>query len=100
MLMYRNIVVHIFYFLSRGINIVNWITMTRKSAEHLCTIYENTGQQFQPYKVSSAVYTVISTAGDRTSDQIAVLKLYNWATSSYRTQVMPNQLSSVPVYRA
>ena len=38
-----------FYFLSRGINMVNWITMTRKSAEHLCTIYGNTGQLFRPY---------------------------------------------------
>ena len=29
---------YFFFFLSRGINIVNWITMTRKSAEHLRTI--------------------------------------------------------------
>ena len=55
------VVVHFFIFLSRGINIVNWITMTRKSAEHLRTIYGNTGQLFRHYWVSSAVYTVIST---------------------------------------
>ena len=64
----KGIDVHIFYFLSRGINIVNWITMTSKSAEHPHTIYGNTGQLFRPYQVSSAVYTVISTTGDRTSD--------------------------------
>ena len=57
-----------FYFLSRRINIVNWITMTRKSGEHLRTIYGNTGQLFWPYWISLAVYTVISTTGDRTSD--------------------------------
>ena len=34
---------------SRGINIVNWITVTRKSDEHLHTTYENTGQLFRPY---------------------------------------------------
>ena len=45
-----------------------WITMTRKSGEHLRTIYRNTGQLFWPYKVSSAVYTVIPTTADRTSD--------------------------------
>ena len=31
-----------FYFLSKGIKIVNWITMIRKSAEHLRTIFGNT----------------------------------------------------------
>ena len=42
------------------------------------------------------MYTVISTSGDRTSDhKITVLKLYNWAPSSYRTQVTPNQLVMV-----
>ena len=30
-------------------NIVNWITMTRKSGEHLRTTYENTGQLFRCY---------------------------------------------------
>ena len=30
--------------------------------------HRNTGQLFQPYLVSSAVYTVISTTGDRTRD--------------------------------
>ena len=42
-----------FLFLSKGINIVNWITMTRKSSEHLRTIYGNTGQLFRPYLISS-----------------------------------------------
>ena len=37
------------HILSRGINIVNWITKTRKSAEHLRTIYGNTEQLFRPY---------------------------------------------------
>ena len=49
-------------------NIVNWITMTRKSVEHQRTIYGNTGQLFRPYEVSSAMYTVISTTGVRASD--------------------------------
>ena len=49
-------------------NYLNWITMTRKSAEHLRTIYWNTGLLFRPYLVSSAGYTVISTIGDRTCD--------------------------------
>ena len=56
----RNIRCTFFYFLSRGINIVNWITTTRKSAEHLRTIYGNTEQLFRHYHVSSAVYIVIS----------------------------------------
>ena len=30
-------------------NIMNWITMTRKSAEHLRTIYGNTGHLFRSY---------------------------------------------------
>ena len=34
--------------------------MTRKDGEHLRTTYGNTGQLFRPYKVSSAVYAVIS----------------------------------------
>ena len=95
----EQIAVHIFYLLSRGINIVNWITMTRKSAEHLRMIYENTGQLFRPNSVSSAVYTIISIIYGRSNQwpQIAVLNLYNWATSSYRTQVTPNQLVMVIV---
>ena len=48
--------------------IVNWNTMTRKSSEHLRTTYGNTGRLFRSYLVSSAMYTVISTTGDRTSD--------------------------------
>ena len=58
MLIQRNVYIYIF-FLTRGINIVNWITTTRKSAEHLRTIYGNTEQLFRPYWISSGVYTVI-----------------------------------------
>ena len=47
---------------------VNWITMTKKSGKHLRMTYGNTGQLFWPYYVSLAVYTMISTIGDRTSD--------------------------------
>ena len=37
---------HIFYFLNRGINIVSWIAMTRKSAEHpLVEIIVYTGDE-------------------------------------------------------
>ena len=46
--------------------IMNWITKTRKSGEHLRTTYGNTGQLFRPYQVSSAVYTAISTTADKT----------------------------------
>ena len=52
------------------VNKLLWIEikLNRKSAEHLRTILGDTGQLFRPYKVSSAVNTVISTTGDRTSD--------------------------------
>ena len=43
--------------------------MTKKSGEHLRMTYGNTGQLFCSYEVSSAVYSVISTTGDRTSDR-------------------------------
>ena len=36
-----------FCFQSRGTNIVNWMTMTRKSAKRLRTTYRNTGQLFR-----------------------------------------------------
>ena len=42
--------------------------MTRKSGKHFSATPGNTGQQFRHYYVSSAVYTVISPTGDRTSD--------------------------------
>ena len=42
--------------------------MTRKSGKHLRTTHENTAQLFRPYQVSSAVYAMISTTGDQTSD--------------------------------
>ena len=82
-----------FYFLSRGINIVNWITMTRKSGEHLHTIYRNTVSTF--LGLISSVYRNIYHWRSNQQPQIGVLKLYNWATSSYRTQVIPNQLVMV-----
>ena len=48
---------YFFSFLSRGINIVNWITMTRKSGKHLRMTYGNTGQLFWPYLgLISSVY--------------------------------------------
>ena len=53
---------------------VNWITMIRKSGEHLRTTYGNTGQLFQPYQVLSAVYTAISTTWNQTSDH----RLQSW----------------------
>ena len=37
-------------------------TLTRKSGESLRTTYGNTGQLFQPYLVSSALYTMIEPA--------------------------------------
>ena len=40
----------------------------QKIWQGLSAIYRTTGQLFQPYKVSSAVYTVISPIGDQTSD--------------------------------
>ena len=42
--------------------------MTRKSGKLLRPVYGTAGQLFQPYKVSSAVYTVISPTGNQTSD--------------------------------
>ena len=36
--------------------------MSRKSGKHLRTTYGTTGKLFRPYKVSSAVYIVISTS--------------------------------------
>ena len=42
-----------------------------KSGEHLRTTYVNNGQLFRTWYVSSTVYTLISTARDRTSDLFA-----------------------------
>ena len=58
--------------------LVNWIIMTRKSGEHLHTTYRNTGQLFRPYLVSSAVYTMISPTGDRTSDH----RMQSWNSTT------------------
>ena len=43
----------------------------------------------------SSVYHDLHRWRSNQQPQIAVLKLYNWTTSSYRTQVMPNQLVMV-----
>ena len=68
---------------------MNWITTTRKSGKHLDATYGNTGQLFQPYLVLSAVYTVISPTGDRTTDY----RMQNQnSTSPHRTQMMSNQI--------
>ena len=62
--------------------------MTKKPDKHLRTTYENTGLLFRPYYVPSIVYTVISTTGDRTSDQrVETLQLSH---SRFRTQMTPN----------
>ena len=45
----------------------------------------------------SSVYRNLHHWRSNQRPQIAVLKLYNWATSSYCTQVMPNQLIMVIV---
>ena len=86
-----------------------------------CVTYGNTGQLSRPYKFSSAVYTIISPTGDRTSDYRAqTLALNRWSTlhksvaklTHHRKRVgdhgihcwwnliMLKQLSSVSVYRA
>ena len=59
--------------------------MARKFGKHLRTTYRTTGQLFQPYLVSSAVYTMISTTGD-------------W-TSNHRMQ-SPNSTTELPVHIA
>ena len=46
----------------------------------------------------TAVYIVISTTGDWNNDY-RLLKLYNWASSQYRTQVTPNLLVMVTARR-
>ena len=71
---------------------VNWITMTRKSCEHLC-------------KHGTAVSTVLGFMSSVYRDihhwtsnqrlQIAEPKLYNLVKSSYLKQVTPNQLVMV-----
>ena len=43
----------------------------------------------------SSVYRNLHHWRSNQQPQIAVPKLYNWATSSYRTQVMPNKLVMV-----
>ena len=59
--------------------------MTKKSAEHLRTIHGNTVQLFRHYHFSSAVYIVISTTGDRTSDHSAETLQLSHQFVSYTT---------------
>ena len=59
----------------------NWITMTRKSGEHLRTTYGNTGHLFRSYKISSVVYTMISATGDRTSDHRLQIEIHSLSSS-------------------
>ena len=79
-----------FYFSSRGINIVNWITMTRKSADMIYWTAVST-----LLGLISSVYRNLHHWRSNQWPQIAVLKLYNWAISSYCTQVTLNQLVMV-----
>ena len=67
--------------------LVNWITMTRKSGKLLHITYGSTGQLVWPYLVSSVVYNVISTTGDRTSNH----RFQSWNS----TQVTPYYLVMV-----
>ena len=91
----KGIDVHIFI-LGRVINIVNWITMTRKSAEHLRTTYgEHWTAVSTLFGFIRSVYCNLHHWRSNQWPQIAVPKLYNWATSSYHTQVTPNQLVMV-----
>ena len=76
--------------------VMNWITMTRKSGEHLRATYGNTGQLFRTYKDSSAVlYRDLHHWKSNQWPQNADPKFYHWAVSSLRTQVMPNQVVMV-----
>ena len=45
----KEIDVHFSFFFKWRNYIVNWITMSGKSGQHLCVTYENTGQLFRPY---------------------------------------------------
>ena len=81
------------YFLSRGINIVNLNyhdqkirrTPTHDIREHWTAVSTLLG-------LISNVYRNLYHWRSNQWPQTAVPKLYNWATSSYHTQVMPNQL--------
>ena len=74
---------------------VNWNTMTRKPGEHLRTKFGNNGQLFDLFGLISNIYHWRSNQ----RPQIAELKLYNWTTDPYRTQVTPN-LVAITVYTA
>ena len=76
--------VYFFLFLSKVIKL--WIELPWP--DNLSNTHGNARELFRPYWVSSAVYTMISTTGDRTSDH--VLQSRNWAISPYPKQVTPN----------
>ena len=83
-------------FLSRGINIVNWITMTRK----ICRTPTHNIREYWTADSTllgliSSVYCNLHHWRSNQRPQITVLKLYNWASSSYRTQVSLNKLVMV-----
>ena len=67
----------------------------RKIRQALRATNRNTGQLFRPYYVSSAVYTMNSSGGDRTSDHRMQSRNYHWVTGQHRTQALLNQLVMV-----
>ena len=79
-----------FYFLTRGFNIVNWIhrTPTHNIRENWTVLSIFRG-------IISSVHRNLNHWRSNQRPQVAVPKLYNWATSSHRTQVTPNQLVTV-----
>ena len=75
--------------------IVNWITMTRTSGEHLRTTYGNTGQLLTLLGLISCVYRDLHHWGSNHRPQIADPKLYNWIIRKYRTEVIQNYLVKI-----
>ena len=72
---------------------MNWITMTRKSAWTTThDIQEHWTVVSTLLSLISRVYRNLHHCRSNQRPHIAVPKLYNWAISSYRTQVTPNQL--------
>ena len=68
----------------------NWITVTRKSDKHLCTTQKHWTAVSTLLGLISSVYRDLHHWKSNERPQIAESKLYNWANSLYRTQVMPN----------
>ena len=75
---------------------VNWITVTRKSSEHLRKHWTAVSTLLG---LISSVYCDLHHCSSNQQPQIAEPKLYNWANISYTTDVKL-QLSSVSVCRA